>query len=177
MIKVDEIINEIEELVDTSVSVPMTGTVVIKSAEIKELLKELKTCLPDEIKQARWIQNERDRILNEAREKYETVISEAKNEAERLVQRDKILAEARQRKEEMDRITKSNIKKLKLGTYDYIDSALCKFQDQMEELSRMYTDMFTTLEDTFGKVEEVIRANRDEIKDMAHYVKQEGNDN
>ena len=170
-LRVYELIDEIEEIVETSVGLPMTGSVVVKSADIKALLEELQACLPEELKQARWIQNERDRILNEAREQYNVVVSEAKEEAKRLVERDNILREAKLRKEEIDKVTLHNVKRLKLSTYDYIDAAMHIFQKQMEDMNQMYTDMFTSLDDTFTKVEEMVRSNREEIKELAYKVK------
>ena len=170
-LKIYDLIDEIGEIVDTSVGLPMTGSVVVKSADIMALLEELVACLPEELKQARWIQNERDRILNEAREQYNVVVGEAKQEAMRLVERDNILREAKIRKEEIDKVTLNNVKRLKLSTYDYIDAAMHKFQKQMEEMNKMYTDMFTELDDTFTKVEEMVKSNREEIKELAYRVK------
>lgn len=172
-LKVYDLIEQISEIVDTSVSLPMTGNVLVKSADIKALLDELKDCLPEELKQARWIQNERDRILNEAREQYNVVVGEAKQEAKRLVERDNILREAKLRKEEIDKVTLNNVKRLKLSTYDYIDAAMHKFQQQIEEMNHMYTDMFTSLDETFTKVEETVKANREEIKQLAYKVNNE----
>lgn len=172
-LKVYDLIDQINEIVDTSVSLPMTGNVLVKSADIKALLDELAASLPEELKEARWIQTERDRILNEAREQYNVVVGEAKQEAKRLVERDNILREAKMRKEEIDKVTMNNVKRLKLSTYDYIDAAMHKFQQQIEEMNRMYTDMFTSLDDTFTKVEETVKANREEIKELAYKVNHE----
>ena len=72
-------------------------------------------------------------------------------------------------------VTEENVRRLKMSTYDYIDSVLYKFQEQMAQLNDMYAKMFDDLENTFNRVENMLNANRDEIKDMA-YRTQMGHD-
>ena len=69
--KVLDLLGEIEEIVDTSSGVPLTGKIMVDSNEILQLVNEIKDALPDEIQQAQWIKNERDRILGEAKTEYD----------------------------------------------------------------------------------------------------------
>ena len=79
------------------------------------------------------------------------------------------------RADELMMVTEENVRRLKMSTYDYIDSVLYKFQEQMAQLNDMYAKMFDDLENTFNRVENMLNANRDEIKDMA-YRTQMGHD-
>ena len=76
MMRIDELIKEIEEIVNTASGVPLTGKVMVEGEEIINILNDIEACLPDEIKQARWIQSEKDRILSEAKKEYETVVND-----------------------------------------------------------------------------------------------------
>ena len=175
MMRIDELIKEIEEIVNTASGVPLTGKVMVEGEEIINILNDIEACLPDEIKQARWIQSEKDRILSEAKKEYETVVNDAKRHAESLVEKNVILARAQKRADELMMVTEENVRRLKMSTYDYIDSVLYKFQEQMAQLNDMYAKMFDDLENTFNRVENMLNANRDEIKDMA-YRTQMGHD-
>ena len=175
MMRIDELIKEIEEIVNTASGVPLTGKVMVEGEEIINILNDIEACLPDEIKQARWIQSEKDRILSEAKKEYETVVKDAKRHAESLVEKNVILARAQKRADELMMVTEENVRRLKMSTYDYIDSVLYKFQEQMAQLNDMYAKMFDDLENTFNRVENMLNANRDEIKDMA-YRTQMGHD-
>ena len=62
-----EIINEIEDVVEGAKTAFLSNKVAVDKEEILELISELRLKLPDEIKQATWIKEERERILNEAR--------------------------------------------------------------------------------------------------------------
>ena len=97
MMRIDELIKEIEEIVNTASGVPLTGKVMVEGEEIINILNDIEACLPDEIKQARWIQSEKDRILSEAKKEYETVVNDAKRHAESLVEKNVILARAQKR--------------------------------------------------------------------------------
>ncbi len=176
MMRIDELIKEIEEIVNTASGVPLTGKVMVDGEEIIGVLNEIEACLPDEIKQARWIQSEKDRILSEAKKEYETVVADAKRHAESLVEKNVILTQAQKRADNLMQITEENIKHLKMGAYDYVDSFLYNFQEKMGELNAMYVKMFDDIDGTFAKVENMLKDNRNEIKEMA-YKTQVGKDN
>ena len=91
--KVLELLDEIVDIVDTASAVPLTGRIMVDPNDILQLVKEIKAELPDEIQQAKWIKDERERILSEAKSKYETVINDAKSQAESLIENDDIITD------------------------------------------------------------------------------------
>ena len=106
---------------------------MVDAEEILEIVKEIRVELPDEIQQAQWIKDERQRILDEAKREYETVIRDAQKQAEALIENDDITVKAKRRAEEIMNIAESNCKQLKMSTFDYVDSILYNFQDKMEQ--------------------------------------------
>lgn len=167
--KVLELLDEIEEIVDTSTSFPLTGKIMVDAEEILEIVKEIRVELPDEIQQAQWIKDERQRILEEAKKEYEAVITDAKRQAEVLVENDDIVVKSKMRADEIVRVAEENCKQLKLNTFDYIDSILFNFQDKMDHLNVNYfADMFNKMENTFQSVNSTLLSNRSEIKDLAY---------
>jgi len=167
--RVLELLDEIEEIVDTASGILLTGKIMVDSNELLEIVKEIRTELPDEIQQARWIKNERDRILGEAKNEYETIIKNAQQQAEDLIDHNAIMQKAKDRAEDLMSTTETNIRQLKMSTYDYVDGILFDFQEKMDELSTTYfNDMFQRLEMTFNEVNTTLAANRDEIKEMAY---------
>ena len=148
--------------------------IMVDSQELLELVREIRVELPDEIQQAQWIKNERERILTEAKKEYETVIADAQAQAERLVENHDITVKAKLRADELMKVTESAAKQLKLGTYEYVDGILSGFQDKMEQLNGMFfNDMVGTMEKTFSQIDETLAANRSEINDMAYRTQQD----
>ena len=116
--KVLELLDEIEEIVDTASGIPLSGKIMVDSNELLEIVKEIRTELPEEIQQARWIKNERDRILGEAKNEYETIIRTAEEEAEDLIDNNHIMVRAKERAEQLMMTTENNIRELKLSAMD-----------------------------------------------------------
>ena len=167
--KVLELLDEIEEIVDTAAGFPLTGKIMVDAEEILEIVKEIRVELPDEIQQAQWIKDERQRILDEAKREYDTVIRDAQKQAEALIENDDITVKAKRRAEEIMSIAEANCKQLKMSTFDYVDSILYNFQDNVT----YFQEMFEKLESTFGGINATLAANREEIKDMAFKVQNE----
>lgn len=175
--KVLELLDEIEEIIDTSSGFPLTGKVLVDADEIREILKEIRIELPDEIQQAQWIKDEKQRILQEAKQEYEAILKDAKVQAEALIENDDITVKAKMRANEILNVAEANVKTLKLSTFDYIDSILYNFQDKMDQLNAIYfQDMFSNLQNTFDKINSTIAENRSEIKEMIHKTQMESAD-
>lgn len=167
--KVLELLDEIEEIVDTSSGFPLTGKILVDAEEILEIVKEIRVELPDEIQQAQWIKDERQRILTEAKQEYETILRDAKAQAEALIENDDITVQAKIRADEILRVAEANVRNLKMSTFDYIDSILYNFQDKMDQMNDLYfNDMFTNLQKTFEQINGTVGENRAEIKDMMY---------
>ena len=122
--RVLELLEEIEEIVDTAAGFPLTGKIMVDSQELLEIVREIRAELPDEIQQAQWIKNERERIIAEAKTQYEAVIDDAQKQADTLVENNDITVKAKMRADELMQVTENTAKQLKIGTYDYLDSIL-----------------------------------------------------
>ncbi|MGI6763832.1 MAG: ATPase [Anaerovoracaceae bacterium] len=167
--KVLELLDEIEDIIETSSGFPLTGKVLVDAEEILEIIREIRIELPDEIQQAQWIKDERQRILDEAKHEYEAVLKEARVQAEALIENDDITVKAKARAEEIMGLAEKNVKNLKMSTFDYIDSILYNFQDKMEQMYATYfTDMFNDIQKTFDEINATLTDNRNEIKEMIY---------
>lgn len=167
--KVLELLEEIEEIVDTAAAVPLTGKIMIDAGELLEIVKEIRIELPDEIQQAQWIKNERQRILDEAKQEYETVLKDAMKQAEALIENDDITVKAKQRADEIMGVAYDNVKQLKMSTFNYIDSILFNFQQKMDQLNGEYfAKMFENMDITFTNINNTLAENRKEIEELAY---------
>ena len=161
--RVLELLEEIEEIVDTAAGFPLTGKIMVDSQELLEIVREIRAELPDEIQQAQWIKNERERIMDEAKKQYEMIINDAQKQAEALVENNDITTKSKMRAEELMKVTENTARQLKIGTYDYLDGILYSFQGKMSQLSDLYFgDMFSNLEKAFK--DNVFGNIRDKVK-------------
>ena len=167
--KVLELLDELEEIIELASSVPVVRKVMVDPNEITEIVKEIRLELPDEIQQAQWIKNERTRILDEAKAEYEKIIADAQEKANQLVEQDEITIKAKARADEIMRIAKENSSVMKMSILDYTDGMLMNLQDKVDQMYATYfTDMYDDLQNTFEKINTNIANSRNEVKEQIY---------
>jgi regulator of replication initiation timing len=114
------LIDKLDDLIHNARSVPLTDSVMLDREEIYDLLDQMRSTIPEEIKQARWIVKERQEML--AEEKAEQMASET--EVVRLAERNaqKIIEDAHDRERE-----------IRLGAEDYADEVLNNLEVNLEK--------------------------------------------
>ena len=80
--RIEQIIEEIEEYVDSCKFQPLSTTkIVVNKEELEELLRELRLKTPDEIKRYQKIISNKDAILADAQSKADGIIASAEARA------------------------------------------------------------------------------------------------
>ena len=167
--KVLELLEELEDIVNAATKVPMMSKVMVEAEDVFSIIREIRLALPDDVQQAKWIRDERDRILADAKTEYERIIREAKKQADYLVETNEITARATKLAQEIRDDADINAKILKMKTYDYVDKILYDMQAKMDEMNmRYFGEMYSNLEKTFDQINQTLSANREEIKDLAY---------
>ena len=69
-----ELLDELEDIIEKGASVPFSGRCILERDELLDALQELKLKLPEDLKQAKWIKEERQRILQEAQAEADEII-------------------------------------------------------------------------------------------------------
>ncbi len=167
--KVLELLDELDEIIEVASSVPVVRKVMVDPNEVREIVKEIRLELPDEIQQAQWIKNERQRILDEAKAEYESILNEARQKADALVENDEITVKAKARADEILRIAQENSQVMKMSILDYTDSMLYNLQEKVDQMYATYfTDMYDDLQNTFEKINSNIASSRNEVKEQIY---------
>lgn len=167
--KVLELLEELEDIVDNATNVPLTSKIMLEAEDVFNIVREVRLALPDDVQQAKWIRDERDRILSDAKAEYERIIREAKKQADYLVETDDITLRATKLAQEIREDAELHAKMLKMRSYDYVDKMLYDMQAKMDELNLKYFgEMYTNLDKTFSIINQTLSDNRDEIKQLAY---------
>lgn len=140
------VLETLEDLVEKSIALPFSGRCLVDKEEILEIIKEVRLKLPDDIKQAKWVKEERQRILMEAQKEADAMLKEAENKLASMIDEHEITKKAYEQANEIIANAQKNAREIRLGTKDYADSVLNK----VEEILR----------DTM----EVIKMDREELK-------------
>ena len=90
--RIEQIIEEIEEYIDSCKFQPLSTTkIIVNKDQIDELLRELRMKTPDEIKRYQKIIANKDAILADAQQKAESMIEEAHAQTSELVSEHEIM--------------------------------------------------------------------------------------
>ncbi|MCQ2460401.1 MAG: vacuolar-type H+-ATPase subunit H [Ruminococcus sp.] len=103
---IDDILEEMDELLDKARSVPFAEhKKVIDGERMRELINDIRLNLPQELKEAKKIEFDCQRIINEAKLNGESIVRQAEEKAAQMVAHEAIVAEAR--KKAYDMLTKA----------------------------------------------------------------------
>ncbi len=134
------LIDVIEDIIEAASSVPFSGKVMVDKNELLEIIKEIRIKLPDEIKQAAWIKEERQRILADAQKDANVLMHETETRLEELIDQDEITKRAKARAEEIISKAQMNAKEIRLGSLDYADNILEETQENLKKLIMLLND-------------------------------------
>ncbi len=129
-----QLLDQLEDLIYNGASIPFSSRVMVDPQELLDIIQDIRENLPDEIKQAKWIQEERQKILVEAQKEAETITQEAESYIRKMVDENEITQNAYQQAEEILQKSQQNAKEIRLGTNEYADSILAQLQRQLQEL-------------------------------------------
>ncbi len=110
--RVDELLTELIETVETARALPMSASCVLPRERLLDLLDELREVLPPEMDEARTLIATRDRLLKVA---YEDA---AKSRARGVSEADTVLADARHRAEQLEAETDARAAEVQAAARD-----------------------------------------------------------
>ncbi len=97
------LVDRLENLIASSRRMPLVNQILVKEADISNIIDSMRTAIPDEIRQARRIIQEKERIIAQAQSEASTLLSRAREETERAMNREGLLRAAEDRSQEMMR--------------------------------------------------------------------------
>ena len=100
-VNIIELLEYLQDLVENSPKVPMSGKVMIDKKEIIEVIDQIINYMPDQLKKAEWVMNERERILNEAKKEYDSVRKETMTMMKQNVENHDTVKEAKLRAQQI----------------------------------------------------------------------------
>ena len=118
------ILESIEDILEKSKGVPFSNKVLVDKEENLEQISELRLKLPEELKQAKWIKEERQRILVEAQKEADDIVKEAENRIISMIDEHEITKKAYEKKAEIIETANEMSREISKGTKDYADNVL-----------------------------------------------------
>ena len=91
------LIDRLERLLNESWRMPLSTFLVINEDDFLDVVDQMRTAIPQEIKEGEKVQAERDRIVAQAEEEAERVVQLARDDASKLIEGHELILAAEQR--------------------------------------------------------------------------------
>ena len=164
--KIEMLIDELQEIIDEAFTLPLSGgKTVVNPERIREIIDDMRSNLPIELKQAKSIAADRTNIINKSKSEAETIVQEAEDRSKNMIQQaeekakstikqaeekanamvmeNEIVVRAQQKANDILMIADKQASEIKGAANAYLDGIMKKAD---EELSKNLADLKRTRE-------------------------------
>jgi len=127
------LIDKLDDIIHNARSVPLTDSVMIDREEMYDILDQMRSTIPEEIKQARWIVKERQEMLAEAKQEAERMLMEAQERADRLASETEVVRLAERNAQQTMEDARERERETRLGAEDYADEVLGNLEINLDK--------------------------------------------
>lgn len=159
-----QLLDELEELLDQSRAMPFSNKVTVDKDEIYDIIQEIRMRLPNEIKQSKWVIEERNKILIDAQKEADEILNDTKQRAGRLVEEHEVTKMAYEQATAIIEDGKKTSREMRLGAVDYADQVLAITEDRLQEMLAEFQKENQKTMEFFSSKLNTIYENRQELK-------------
>jgi cell division septum initiation protein DivIVA len=153
------LIDRLERLLNESWRMPLSAYLVINEDDFLDVIDQMRTTVPQEVKEGEKIQRERDRILAQAEEEGLRVVQLAQEDAAQLLEEHALIEAANQRADTILERAQREAQVLKRDADEYAREVLVSLDDQLGTLEDQITILLTTVRnglETLSQPQEVV---------------------
>ena len=174
--RIEQIIEEIEEYIDSCKFQPLSTTkIIVNKDQIDELLRELRMKTPDEIKRYQKIIANKDAILADAQAKADSMLEAAQIHTNELVSEHEIMQQAysqaneivmaatEQAQQILDNAT-NDANDIRIGAMQYTSDLLANAENIIGHTLDSYTSKYDGLVSSLQECYETVHRNLEELE-------------
>ena len=129
-----ELISELEEKIDSSLEIPLIKKAFVNKEELMNLVGDISLQLPDEVRMAKSIAEDRTRILADAQKQADLIIKNAEQKIISMVDEHEITKRANEQANEIIAKAQKNARDIRLGTLEYSDNLLSQLDNTLKAM-------------------------------------------
>ena len=157
-------LDQIEDILDASKSVPFSNKISVEKERIYDVMNEIRLNLPTEIRHAQRIIEDHDKIIADARVKASGILKEAEEEAKLLTNEHEIFRRANEQASDLIEESKKNARDLRVNAMDYADEILEKTENMIKEGMENIDEQFRMVNSYLSQTIDVLYENRQSLR-------------
>lgn len=131
---IEDLITVLYDTIQDAKSVPLSADkCILERDKILDMLDEIISQLPAELKQSRTIVESRNELIGQARRESESIIRQAQEKANQLITEEAIYQEAQRQSQELLMQTQIRMAELRKVSNEYMDDALLRTEEAIAQ--------------------------------------------
>jgi cell division septum initiation protein DivIVA len=123
-----ELTERLHSVVHSAKKLPLSDQVLVNRQAIRDILDQMRATIPDEIKEAHWIAQERQDILAQAKREAEQIAAETRERQTQLASHHELIHQAEHAADEIIEDARAHEDEIRQGAQDYADEILNTFE-------------------------------------------------
>jgi cell division septum initiation protein DivIVA len=126
-------LDELSALLENARSMPMSASCVVNRSQVIEVVDDIRSLLPDELRYADQLLADSERVVAEGRTEAERLVSRARDESDRLVSENEVYLAAVAEAEATRREAFDEATRMRTEIDDYVDAKLANFEIALQK--------------------------------------------
>ncbi|MGI6361879.1 MAG: hypothetical protein ACOX05_06290 [Bacillota bacterium] len=132
-VEIEDILRELEDTVANANRIPLTGKVLVDGDLVLECVDKIYAVMPEELKQARQVLEQSDKLLESVEGQGQRIIEEARTQANRMIMESEIMQEAQIQAEDLQMRAENSAMELRQESIAYADDILQQLEINLEK--------------------------------------------
>jgi F0F1-type ATP synthase membrane subunit b/b' len=125
------LVEKLEEKIASGRKLPLTGSVIVDQSDALDLIDQLRVTIPEEIRNAKRVNAEVERLLEQAREEAEQILARAQEQATYLIEERELTRQAEEMSDEIVRQAHAEGQEIRRGADDYAAEVLVALEAEV----------------------------------------------
>ena len=132
--------------------------------EIYDIISEIRMKLPNELKQSKWVIEERNKILIDAQREADEIVKNAEDRMVRMIDDNEVTKKAYEQAAAIIDSAKKTSKEMRLGAMEYAEGVLADAEGKLKELKAVVYSESIKTDDYFAQTLNVLAENIQELR-------------
>jgi vacuolar-type H+-ATPase subunit H len=144
VIEIQLLLDRLEAMLVESRQLPFTSGVVVDRDRFFDIINQMRISIPEEVKKAKRMQSERERLIAQANEEAERIVNLAREQAAALVQEHEVLLQAQVQAQQVLEQVRGEAQQVRAGADDYALLVLQQLEERLlQQLSTVRNGIST----------------------------------
>ncbi len=128
------LLDRLETVLTSGSRIPLSGKTVVDEHECLDIIDQMRVAVPEEVKQAKKLQGERERLVEEAEERASRIVAHAQEQASAMAQQHEIVKTAEAKARRILEEAEGEARERREGADRYAAEALSELEGRLTEL-------------------------------------------